>query len=113
MSIVRDTHAEHSASMTTGERLAKLAGSWCFIIVFFILLFAWVIVNTMFFLTRPWDPYPFILLNLILSLLASIQVPVIMMSQNRQEARDRLRSEADYAINVKAEEEIAALHKKK
>jgi len=101
---------------TLGERLAdKIAtfgGSWSFLICFAIFITVWITVNTMVMVARPADPYPFILLNLILSCIAAIQAPVIMMSQNRQETKDRLRSENDYQINLKAELEIQHLHEK-
>jgi uncharacterized membrane protein len=102
--------------LTLGERIAdKIAsfgGSWKFIIIFMSMLVIWIFINSLLLLKRPFDPYPFILLNLILSCLAAIQAPVIMMSQNRQEAKDRLRSEYDYRINLKAELEIRHLHEK-
>lgn len=101
---------------TLGERLAdKIAtfgGSWVFLICFAIFLGLWITINTVVMVTQPADPYPFILLNLILSCLAAIQAPIIMMSQNRQEAKDRLRSQNDYQINLKAELEIQYLHEK-
>ena len=101
---------------TFGERLAdKIAtfgGSWAFLICFACFLVLWIIVNTIVMVKQPADPYPFILLNLILSCLAAIQAPVIMMSQNRQEAKDRLRSQNDYQVNLKAELEIRNLHEK-
>ena len=102
-------------NLTYGQRLAdKIAsfgGSWTFIISFFIVLFSWIGLN-IFFFTRPFDPFPFILLNLILSCLAALQAPVIMMSQNRQEEKDRERSMHDYQVNLKAELEIRMLHEK-
>jgi uncharacterized membrane protein len=98
--------------LTFGHRLAdavaRFGGSWAFIISFAVVLVAWVIVNIG-LATRAWDPYPFILLNLFLSMLAAVQAPVIMMSQNRQDAKDRLRSELDFAVNRKAEGEIIQL----
>jgi uncharacterized membrane protein len=94
------------------DRMATFGGSWIFIIVFFGILIVWMIINSALMLTRPFDPYPYILLNLVLSCLAAIQAPIIMMSQNRQEARDRLRSEHDYQVNLKAELEIRHLHEK-
>lgn len=101
---------------TFGERLAdKIAtfgGSWAFLSCFAIFLVIWIVVNTVIMVKHPADPYPFILLNLILSCLAAIQAPVIMMSQNRQEAKDRLRSQNDYQVNLKAELEIRNLHEK-
>ncbi len=100
---------------TFGERIAdKVAafgGSWRFIIFFFAVLWCWIGINA-WLLTPPFDPYPFILLNLILSCLAAIQAPVIMMSQNRKEAKDRKRAEEDYVVNLKAEIEIRNLHQK-
>jgi len=94
------------------DRIASFGGSWRFIILFGAVLFGWIIFNAIFLLDRGFDPYPFILLNLILSCLAAIQAPIIMMSQNRAEARDRLRAENDYKINLKAELEIRHLHEK-
>jgi uncharacterized membrane protein len=94
------------------DRIAEFGGSWTFIITFFSFIIVWMIVNIFIITTRPFDPYPFILLNLILSCLAAIQAPIIMMSQNRQEAKDRMRSEHDYKINLKAELEIRLLHEK-
>jgi uncharacterized membrane protein len=98
--------------LTVGDRLAdgvaRFGGSWSFIISFGVVLAAWVTVNVLLF-TRAWDPYPFILLNLFLSMLAAIQAPIIMMSQNRQDAKDRVRSELDFAVNRKAETEITQL----
>lgn len=106
---------EIEAELTLGEKIAdKVAlfgGSWSFIIVFFLFIIIWMIVNIG-FLTKAFDPYPFILLNLILSCLAAIQAPIIMMSQNRQEQKDRLRGEHDYKINLKAELEIRLLSEK-
>src|SRR5205809_3558080 len=102
--------------LTFGERLsdqiASFGGSWRFIILFGVVLVVWIILNAALLLNRGFDPYPFILLNLILSCLAAMQAPIIMMSQNRAELRDRLRSENDYKINLKAELEIRHLHEK-
>ena len=94
------------------DRVADFGGSWTFIIAFFTVLVVWMAINTTLILRHPFDPYPFILLNLVLSCLAAIQAPIIMMSQNRQEARDRMRSENDYQVNLKAELEIRHLHEK-
>ena len=95
--------------LTLGDRIAdhvaRFGGSWSFIIAFGVVLVVWVAVNVVLAM-RAWDPYPFILLNLFLSMLAAIQAPVIMMSQNRQDAKDRVRSELDFAVNRKAESEI-------
>jgi len=94
------------------DRVAKFGGSWSFIITFFSILVAWILVNSIVLLSRAFDPYPFILMNLILSCLAAIQAPIIMMSQNRQETKDRIRSENDYKVNLKSEIEIRTLHEK-
>ena len=88
------------------DKIASFGGSWKFIFLFMFVLFAWIGINSYFLLSKPFDPFPFILLNLILSCIAAIQAPVIMMSQNRQEARDRKRAEADYKINLKSELEL-------
>ena len=94
------------------DKIATFGGSWTFLICFTIFLMLWIIVNTVVLVRHPADPYPFILLNLLLSCLAAVQAPVIMMSQNRQEAKDRLRAENDYKVNLKAELEIRNLHEK-
>ncbi len=94
------------------DRIASFGGSWRFIILFGAVLFLWIIVNGFVLATRAFDPFPFILMNLILSCLAALQAPIIMMSQNRSESRDRLRAENDYKINLKAELEIRHLHEK-
>jgi uncharacterized membrane protein len=111
-----DIIKQFEKKLTFGERLsdhiASFGGSWRFIILFGAVLFGWIILNAILLLNRGFDPYPFILLNLILSCLAAIQAPIIMMSQNRAEARDRLRAENDYKINLKAELEIRHLHEK-
>ena len=99
-------------SETVSDKIAEFGGSWKFIIMFFLFLAVWIIINMILLLKEPFDPYPFILLNLILSTIAAIQAPIIMMSQNRQESRDRLRGEQDYKINLKAELEIRYLHEK-
>ncbi len=108
--------AEFEQNWSFGERLAdriaSFGGSWTFLICFGVFLCIWIGMNSMLLLWRPPDPYPFIFLNLILSCLAAIQAPVIMMSQNRQEAKDRIRSEHDYQVNLKAELEIRHLHEK-
>jgi len=85
------------------DRMADVAGSWAFIISFLGVLAIWIVINAIQLLKQPFDPYPFILLNLVLSCVAAIQAPVIMMSQNRQEKKDRIRAEQDYQINLKAE----------
>ena len=106
----------YEAGLTFGQRLsdriAQFGGSWRFIIIFAGILFAWVLINSIALFFKPFDPYPYIFLNLILSCLAAIQAPIIMMSQNRQEEKDRLRVMHDYQINLKAELEIRQLHQK-
>ena len=103
-------------TLTLGERVAdrvaRFGGSWIFIFSFFTIIVLWIALNAFVFINKPFDPYPFILLNLLLSCLAAIQAPIIMMSQNRQESKDRIRSEHDYQINLKAEMEIRLLHEK-
>ena len=94
------------------DKVARFGGSWTFIILFMLLLFAWILFNTIAPKRDDFDPYPFILMNLILSCIAALQAPIIMMSQNRQEEKDRKRGENDYMINLKAELEIRALHQK-
>lgn len=94
------------------DKVAAFGGSWTFIITFFTFLIIWMAINIWVFTAKPFDPYPFILLNLILSCLAAIQAPIIMMSQNRQEQKDRQRNEHDYKINLKAELEIKLLSEK-
>ncbi|MEN9346808.1 MAG: hypothetical protein RLZZ77_319 [Bacteroidota bacterium] len=94
------------------DRIATFGGSWTFIIAFFSFILVWMAINIWILATKPFDPYPFILLNLILSCLAAIQAPIIMMSQNRQETKDRQRAEHDYRINLKAELEIKLLSEK-
>lgn len=114
--IAADANREYDRQRSFGERvadhLATFGGSWRFLFLFGAVLFLWIIVNTAHLLAAPFDPFPYILLNLILSCLAAVQAPVIMMSQNRQDARDRLRSENDYVVNLKAELEIRQLHEK-
>ncbi len=114
--ISEDTNKEIAEAATFGEkiadRLAAFGGSWTFLITFGLVLCFWITLNSVALLQKPFDPFPFILLNLVLSCLAAIQAPVIMMSQNREEARDRLRAEHDYRVNLKAELEIRHLHSK-
>lgn len=94
------------------DKIAEFGGSWTFILTFFSFILIWITVNIWFLASQPFDPFPFILLNLILSCLAAIQAPIIMMSQNRQEQKDRQRGEHDYKINLKAELEIQLLSEK-
>lgn len=115
VAISRDTSIEHVRGLSFGERLAdrvaSFGGSWTFLILFGLVLAFWVVLNSA-MLARAFDPYPYILLNLFLSMLASIQAPVIMMSQNRLAAKDRQQAAHDYEVNLKAEIEIMALHEK-
>lgn len=115
VSISRDTNTDNEGVMTFGDRLAdqvaSFGGSWKFLILFAIFIAAWVLMNSV-MLVVGFDPYPYILLNLFMSMLASIQAPVIMMSQNRQAVKDRLAATHDYEVNLKAEIEIMALHEK-
>jgi CRP/FNR family transcriptional regulator, cyclic AMP receptor protein len=112
MRAARNANEVIAEQLTVGDRLAdsvaRFGGSWSFIISFGVVLVAWVAINVV-LAVRAWDPYPFILLNLFLSMLAAIQAPIIMMSQNRQDAKDRVRSELDFAVNRKAEAEIIQL----
>ncbi len=101
-----------SRGQKISDKVARFGGSWAFIISFFIVLFVWILFNTVTPLKDNFDPYPFILMNLILSCIAALQAPVIMMSQNRVEEKDRKRSENDYLINLKSELAIRALHEK-
>lgn len=94
------------------DRIAEFGGSWKFILSFGAVLIVWIAVNSVALLRRPFDPYPYILLNLVLSTIAALQAPVIMMSQNRQEVKDRLRSENDYRVNLKSELEIRVLNER-
>lgn len=111
-----DINAEFNQKLTFGQRMADKmadqAGSWRFIIIFSTILGIWIFINAVILMVKPFDPYPFILLNLILSTIAALQAPLIMMSQNRQEEKDRLRAENDYRINLKSELEIRHLHEK-
>ncbi len=109
-------HAPHGEQpLTFGERLAdrvaRFGGSWTFILIFAACLLAWSFTNSV-VLRHPFDPYPYIFLNLMLSMLAAIQAPVIMMSQNRQATKDRAQADSDYAVNLKAELEVMGLHEK-
>jgi uncharacterized membrane protein len=114
--VADDVNREFDRGLTLGERtadkVAEFGGSWRFIFVFFGVMAIWIFINSVYLLWHPFDPYPYILLNLALSLLAAIQAPVIMMSQNRQEARDRMRAENDYKVNLKAELEVRAISDK-
>jgi uncharacterized membrane protein len=114
--VSENPNVESDSQMTLGQRVADrvagFGGSWTFIPSFGTVLVGWIPLNTFAALRRPFDPYPYILLNLVLSCLAALQAPGIMMSQNRQEARDRLRAEHDYRVNLKAQLEIRHPHRK-
>jgi len=108
--VIFDEHRNFGERLA--DRVAAIGGSWRFIIGFGIFLFAWALVNTLLLGVRAFDPFPFIFLNLMLSMLAAVQAPVIMMSQNRQAAIDRKAAEHDYVVNLRAELEIMLLHDK-
>ena len=114
--ISRNTNADVLESRTWGEqladRVADFGGSWTFILIFLAILVLWAVVNTVVLVSRAFDPYPFIFLNLMLSMVAALQAPIIMMSQKRQAARDRMAAENDYTVNLRAEVEIRELHEK-
>ena len=107
-----DVDDERTIGEKIADAVADFGGSWRFIILFGIIILCWIVYNSFIFLNKSFDPYPYILLNLILSCIAALQAPVIMMSQNRQETRDRKRAENDYMINLKSELEIRNLHQK-
>ena len=94
------------------DKVAAFGGSWFFILIFSGVLILWIFLNTLVFISHPFDPYPFILLNLVLSSVAALQAPIIMMSQNRKEEKEHKRAENDYLINLKGELEIRMLHQK-
>jgi len=114
--VSRNPNLEEEERLTFGQRIAdKVAafgGSWTFIIIFGVILAVWVFINSAALFAKHFDPYPYILLNLFLSMIASVQAPVIMMSQNRLSSKDRLKSDLDYEVNLKAELEVAHLHRK-
>lgn len=114
--VARDVNAEFDGRATMGQRLAdkvaSIGGSWTFILGFGGFIAAWAVLNVAVLASHAFDPYPFVFLNLLLSMLAALQAPVIMMSQNRQAAKDRLAAAMDYEVNLKSETAIAALHDK-
>lgn len=116
--IAKNTETEFDASVTFGQRaadaVAKFGGSWTFIMIFASVLIVWVVLNSVILARggKSFDPYPYILLNLFLSMLAAIQAPIMLMSQNRQAEKDRRSAEHDYEVNLKAELEIMLLHEK-
>ena len=116
LAVSRNVNIDVEKTSTFGQRLADhvaaVGGSWGFIIAFGVVLVGWMTLNSIVLMSGAFDPYPFILLNLMLSTLAAVQAPVILMSQNRAAVRDRLMATHDYEVNLKAEIEIAALHEK-
>ena len=111
--VTQNANEEYEETITLGDRLSdkfsEIAGSWAFIIFFATVIISWVLLNS-FILTTSFDPFPCVFLNLMLSMLAALQAPVIMMSQNRQSNKDRLNADLDYHVNLKAEAEIATIH---
>ncbi|UVC11907.1 DUF1003 domain-containing protein [Rhizobium sp. TH2] len=107
-----DFQAKASFGQRLADSIARVGGSWAFIIAFLLFLVFWALTNTLILTREAFDPYPFIFLNLILSMLAAIQAPIIMMSQNRQSERDRFFAAKDYEVNLKSEIEVMALHHK-
>ncbi len=112
VSVVEDEIGVRTMGQKVADKVAAFGGSWKFIILFGVFILFWILANIYILLNKGFDPYPFILLNLILSCLAALQAPVIMMSQNRQEEKDRERAKKDYMINLKSELEIRMLHEK-
>lgn len=114
--ISSDTNKTFAGHLSTGDRvadsIARVGGSWTFIISFLVFLLIWTALNAWLLGRETFDPYPFVFLNLVLSMIAALQAPIIMMSQNRQAERDRLDATHDYEVNLKAEIEIMALHAK-
>ena len=113
--IVQDFSEQMTLGQKMADKVASFGGSWIFIIIFMVVLVMWIILNSFILIklrSGSFDPYPYIFLNLILSMLAAIQAPIIMMSQNRQAYKDRLSAEHDYEVNLKAELEIISLHEK-
>jgi uncharacterized membrane protein len=114
--VAENIDREFQRTITAGQRVAdsvaRIGGSWTFLGGFFAFLLVWMGANAVLLRVRPFDPYPFILLNLILSCLAAVQAPIIMMSQNRLAARDRMQADQDFRVNLKAEIEVASLHEK-
>jgi uncharacterized membrane protein len=112
LNVDKEFERDWSLGERLADRIATFGGSWSFLILFTLFISLWIVMNTIVLFWRPVDPFPFILLNLLLSCLAAVQAPVIMMSQNRQEAKDRLRAQHDYQVNLKAELEIRQIHEK-
>lgn len=109
--VAQEFHQARSLGERVADHVAAVGGSWSFILCFFFLLLVWMLANS-FMLAKAFDPYPYILLNLVLSCLAAVQAPIIMMSQNRQAAVDRMNAENDYQVNIKSELEVLQIHEK-
>jgi len=112
--VIQDLSEQLTLGQKMADKVASFGGSWVFISIFMIVMFIWIVLNSYILvkMNNSFDPYPFILLNLVLSMLAAIQAPIILMSQNRQAYKDRLSAEHDYEVNLKAELEIIGLHEK-
>lgn len=110
--ITDSSNEKLSSGQAIADKVARFGGSWKFIIIFTVVLTIWILINISLPKEKQFDPFPFILMNLVLSCIAALQAPVIMMSQNRQEEKDRKRNENDYLVNLKAEIEIRTLHQK-
>jgi uncharacterized membrane protein len=112
--VVQDFSEQLTLGQKMADKVALFGGSWIFISIFMVVMFIWILLNSLILikLNSSFDPYPYILLNLVLSMLAAIQAPIILMSQNRQAYKDRLSAEHDYEVNLKAELEILGLHEK-
>jgi uncharacterized membrane protein len=110
--LAHPTKEKLSKAQLISDKVAKFGGSWKFIILFAFILFFWILLNVLLPKSKVFDPYPFILMNLVLSTIAALQAPIIMMSQNRQEEKDRKRAENDYLINLKAELEVRSMNQK-
>ena len=110
--LLRERHPKLTISAKVADVVARFGGSWSFILASVLVITCWIAINVWAFTATHFDPYPFTLLNLLLSMVAALQAPVILMSQNRQEAKDRQRAEHDYLINLKAELEVRTLHEK-
>ncbi|MBM3247306.1 DUF1003 domain-containing protein [Candidatus Pacearchaeota archaeon] len=104
-------HERRTLGQKAADKLTSFAGSWGFLVWLTIFVIIWMAINVYFFVESPWDPYPFILLNLVLACLAVFQAPIILMSQNRQEQKDRIKADYDYKVNIKAEREVEEMQK--
>jgi uncharacterized membrane protein len=115
-SIAENPNTTYSDTITFGQKLsddvARIGGSWAFVIISLVILIIWVFLNSKYITGAPWDPYPYILLNLVLSMVAALQAPIIMMSQNRQAEKDRISANANYEVCLKMELEITRLHQR-